>query len=551
MTFRSYLRICTALIGVFAAHPAAAGFVIGSGNEAVIEPPITVPKETPCVVPLYKGAKFGANNVNFTYTPPANCPGPYAKIVLQVAVSLDKGIQYDRSGTIFLGAVPLWFGTTAEPNPQQGPRWSFERDVTDYTSLLATAQTGFVIIGNYTNPVDNSVITSTASLSFYPATTQYPAPVVPDLVLPLSQPGGGTAGIGAGQSLSTTVTLPPNVVNARLDTYLQGQSGDEFWYTCVPNDLTGELESCGGGSVREGEISIDGTPAGVAPVHPYIFTGGIDPYLWAPIPGVQTLDFKPFPVELAPFAGLLSNGQPHTISLSVFGDNSYFSVTGALMVYLDPKTAQVTGGVTKNTLAAAPTVTEVNNVVAGDTVTGNLLTTARHDFIITGDVVTSSGTVSEAVHQTTSFSNNQNFDITDTLYRQNIKQSTTTVVHETSTGPAGTTTIDNQYVMPITVDILEKFLKNGNLTQKTTVDMSVQDNLATVVNGAVASQLAYYDQTKATDLLVLSSSFSIVTNKNMASQGVYRVTALGAPCFQRVLTAQDSVLTSAVTGCSK
>ncbi len=551
MTFRSSLRLCTALIGVFAAHPAFAGFVIGSGNEAVIEPPITVPKETPCVVPLYKNAKFGANNVNFAYTPPADCPGPYAKIVLDVGVGLDKGIQYDRTGVIFLGAVPLWFGTTAEPTPQLGPKWSFQRDVTDYASLLAASQTGFVNITNYTNSQDTSIITSHASLSFYPANAQYPAPKVPDLVLPLSQPGGGTAGISGGQSLSATYTLPPNVVNAKLETYLQGQSGDEFWYTCVPNSLTGELESCGGGSVREGELTIDGTPAGVAPVHPYIFTGGIDPYLWSPIPGVQTLDFKPFPIELAPFAGLLSNGQPHTLSLSVFGDNGYFSVTGALFVYLDPNTAQVTGGVTKNTLAAAPSVNEVNNIVAGDTVTGNLLTTSKHDFTITGDVVTSAGTVKEVVKQSTAFSNNQKFDITDTLYRQDINQTTTTTVQTSATGGAGTTSSYNQYDMPITVDIVEKFLKNGDLTQKTTVNQTEDDNLVTVVNGAVTSNLGYYDQTQATDVLVLNGSFEIVGNKDMASQGVYRTTVLGGKCFQRVLAAQDNVLTSAVTGCGK
>jgi hypothetical protein len=155
------------------------------------------------------------------------------------------------------------------------------------------------------------------------------------------------------------------------------------------------------------------------------------------------------------------------------------------------------------------------------------------------------------VHQTTAFSNNQTFDITSTLYRQDIKQNTTTVVHTAAISSAGTTSTDNQYLMPITVDIVEKFLKNGDITQKTTVNQTEEDNLNTVVNGAVTAQLAYYDQTQATDLLVLNGSFEIVGNKDMASQGAYRVTSLGAPCFQRVLTAQDNVLTSATTGCSK
>ena len=72
----------------------------------------------------------------------------------------------------------------------------------------------------------------------------------------------------------------------------ESQAGDEFWYTCVPNDVANELQSCGGGAFRESQVTIDGTPAGVAPVYPWIYTGGIDPLLWRPIPGVQTLNFR-------------------------------------------------------------------------------------------------------------------------------------------------------------------------------------------------------------------------------------------------------------------
>jgi len=65
---------------------------------------------------------------------------------------------------------------------------------------------------------------------------------------------------------------------------------------------------------REGEISIDGAPAGAAPVYQWIYTGGIDPFFWEPIPGVQALNFCPYRIDLTPFAGVLSNGQPHTIA---------------------------------------------------------------------------------------------------------------------------------------------------------------------------------------------------------------------------------------------
>ena len=54
-------------------------------------------------------------------------------------------------------------------------------------------------------------------------------------------------------------------------------------------------------------------------------------------PAVQTLDFVPYRVNLTPFASLLSNGQPHTIALSVFNDDSYFSATASLLLFLDPR----------------------------------------------------------------------------------------------------------------------------------------------------------------------------------------------------------------------
>ena len=79
--------------------------------------------------------------------------------------------------------------------------------------------------------------------------------------------------------LSKTFTLPLNVERAYLDVFAQSQSGDEFWYTCAPNDVAAELQNCGNTAFREAEVSIDGKPAGVSPVYPWIYTGGIDPYL--------------------------------------------------------------------------------------------------------------------------------------------------------------------------------------------------------------------------------------------------------------------------------
>ncbi len=536
----------------FACVSAVAGpLVVGSGNEAVIEPTVTVPDETPCVVPLLTGATFGADAVSYTYSPPSACPGPWAKVVLVMNISLNKGVQYDRSGELFMGGVPLWFGTTAEPRATLAPSWTFQKDVTDYTAVFGTAQAGFLQIANYQSNIYPSTITATATLKFYPPTASAPAPVTADMVVPLPA-GGGIATLNTGTStFGNTLTLPTNILRATLDLYLQGQSGDEFWYTCVPNSLTDELESCGGGALREGEITVDGTPAGVAPVYPWIFTGGLDPFLWQPIPGVQTFDFTPFHADLSPFAGLLSNGQPHAIAASVYGDNGYFSATGALRLFLDHGASTVTGGVTVNTLAATPTVMTTPNLSTSSAgvVTGTLRTSDKRSFTIQGNVVGSAGKTVNTLQQVSTFSNTQSFHIADTKYVQNIVQTTdiTITTKSVRAGSAASATETLHY--PLTVDITELFPANGTVTQITSINQQFLDNALQELNGAPSGQSALSNAILSTDTLYLTPDYEISGNSGQSETATYLRTGGGLPCFKRVLGSSFNVISSVQTGC--
>ena len=112
---RSRLLLGAALGCLAALTARAAPLQVGSGNEAAIEPPVPHPDETPCTVPLVTKGQFGADGISYSYAPPSACPGPWAKVVLSMAFSLNEGRQFDRSGQLFLAGVPLWFGTTAEP----------------------------------------------------------------------------------------------------------------------------------------------------------------------------------------------------------------------------------------------------------------------------------------------------------------------------------------------------------------------------------------------------------------------------------------------------
>jgi hypothetical protein len=170
------------------------------------------------------------------------------------------------------------------------------------------------------------VFTVSADLQFYPATGRDDSRA-PDLVAPLVQKTSSGINLPAflfspSDQLTTTFTLPPNIERAYLDVIAQSQSTDEQWFACFPNDLNAinQLYGCGNTDFRETEVTIDGQPAGIAPVSPWVYTGFL-PDQWRPIPAVQTLDFVPYRVNLTPFAGLLSDGKPHTIALSVFNND--------------------------------------------------------------------------------------------------------------------------------------------------------------------------------------------------------------------------------------
>jgi peptide N-acetyl-beta-D-glucosaminyl asparaginase amidase A len=463
---------------------------VGTQFTVTADPLVPRPSEQPCKVQLfvdYQFAFFSESNQTFQYIPPANCPGPWAAVVLEADFSENAGQQFDRTASLYLNNTELYFGTTPEPLFTDTNTWHVERDVTDYSALLTASQPGTMVLPNCTTDCPppyntlNGVFTVSADLEFYPL--QGNGQVRPDAVLPLVQ-SNGNGGVNLPaflytpiDQLTTTFTLPTNIEQAYLDVVTQGQQSDEFWYTCVPDNLTTELESCGSTAFREAEISIDGQPAGVAPVYPWIFTGGIDPFLWVPVPGVQTLDLLPYRINLTPFAGLLSNGQQHTVAMNVLNVNSQFSVTASLLLFEDHGSQQVTGAVTEDTIKTPNPVITTNLHVNGNNVIGTVKTTSQRQFQLAGYVNTSHGKVSTIIQQTVNFNNEQGFKINSADYVQDISQLTpVTSIVTTEQGHTSSLSTES-FTYPLTVGITVD-LANGGEVQTTVISQEFQNTVA-------------------------------------------------------------------------
>jgi hypothetical protein len=531
---------------------AAAQLQIGSGNTAFADPTVPHPNTTPCKVTLFKDYKFNNYNAQtFTYTPPAECPGPWATVILSADFSISKGIQYDRTANIWIGATNIYFGTTAEDQPNEGRHWQVQRDLTDYSSIFTVAQDGAVDLGNTVNSTYTGVLYGTGEVLFYPLAKNQQPPSTADQVIGFSGgPTGGTVGLGSTTSLlEETLTLPTNIQSVFFDVFAQSQNDDEFWYACVPNNVATELESCPGTAFREAEVTIDGTPAGVAPVYPWIFTGGIDPFLWIPIPGVQTMNFKPYQVNLTPFAALLSNGQNHTIALSVFNADNYFSATAALRLYLDRNATQITGATTTNTLAVpVPTVVENINTDKNGNIQGTINTKSSHNFEITGYANTSQGTVTTTVAQDINFGNLQYFKLTDVEYEQNINQTSTLHSVVTTKNDSGTTVYTVHHDWPLLLNITVLVAPDGTETQTTTSNQYFEEDEAAKHNGQAINFSLVQNRVTTTDTLNFNSSGAFTGNSNQSSAQSYFGSNSTGYCYSRDLTAAANVLATITNG---
>jgi hypothetical protein len=448
---------------------------IGTQYTVTADPVVPRPHEKPCVVQLfsnYQFALFSETTQTFDFTPPSDCAGPWEKVVFEADFSENAGYQFDRTASLYIANANLYFGTTPEPLQSVTNTWHVERDVTDYSSLFAMPQQGTMVLQNCTGSdcgsaysYLNGVFTVSAELEFYPARghgQDWNNNDVPDAVLPMEQ-GNGSGGLNLpaflladGDQFTTTFSLPSNIERAYLDVISQSQQTDEQWYACFPNNLNSInlLFGCGNTDFRETEVAIDGKPAGIAPVSPWVFTGFL-PDQWVPTPAAQTLEFVPYRVNLTPFAALLSNGKEHTVTLTVFDQNYYFSEAASLLLYLDKGSKQVTGELTTDTLTApSPVVTE--NLKGTSTVTGTIGVAQNRDFTIAGYVNTSHGKVSTSISQQQKFSSTSTIDF-DTVNQSVLDQNT--AVHNnvwsstTVSNWFGKLTTDETFSFPITVDV--------------------------------------------------------------------------------------------------
>ena len=523
--------------------------VVGSYNTVTANAPVPRPTTTPCTVTLFQNFDFDDFNPRpFNYNgPPANCPGPWAAVVFEANWWVDAGVQFDRTTNIWLGGYNIFFGTTAEPSGNFVRHWYTESNLTELSPVFATAQQGTAILGNLVNNQYTSHYHGSAYLQFYPLAPGQTPPPAANMVLPMSAGAtGGTVALNTpSDQLSGTFTFPTNVERAYLDVFLQGQQDDEFWYTCAPSNVAGELYSCPNTGFREGEVTIDGQAAGVAPIYPWIFTGGIDPFLWQPITGVHTLNFEPYRVDLTPFASLLDNGQQHTVAVSVYNADMYFSACANLLLYQDLNSQQVTGNLTTNTIGQPdPMVTE-NIYTSPGLVGGPVSVVSTRGYTVDGYVNTSHGMVDTRIVQSIDFNNAQQYLVmtNGTLDNQKVEQGTSISSSTTTTTADNVTVETKQFSWPLTLSYVYHAAPTGGFYQSTTLSQGFNESVLVQLNGNSTYSSSFSDAVTPTDYLYVDSN-GYAYPSNQTSSETYQYSNSNGACWNQTINASSGALTS-------
>lgn len=432
------LAICWAVSAgstASAATSSSPSYVEGDiSNPVVGTPPVPRPDTKSCTVTLAENfasndAQGNPQNFSGTYTPPKDCPGPWSKVVLDFTSTV-AGRQYDRSVSITVGTTTIYFGTTEEPDPD-GLTWHVDKDVTEYSPLFKSSLPYSGGIGNYVSSEDNGVYYQTATLTFYEPDRANPAPAEPDAVV-----GVGSADVNASNNTATfTVpSLPRNTVRAELEIYIKGNGCDEQWFASVPNSIYNQNPAwfCPNGPYREVDASIDGIRAGAVQYFPYIYSGGIVPTLWRPIPAIGTFDMTPEVLDVTPLAADLDQAGSHTVTLSVPGANDTWNLMANLLLFTDKHASVVTGALTEDTVA--PQATGSVTTSQPSSTTADATTTAQRQSVLSGWVQTSAGRVTTTVTEQSTFRNSE--QVTLNGLNEDLQQ-TDTGINTTRTAGAG------------------------------------------------------------------------------------------------------------------
>ncbi|MCI4350234.1 MAG: hypothetical protein L3K15_01800 [Thermoplasmata archaeon] len=398
----------------------------GPPNSAIFASPAPIlPPTTPVVETVAANTTGCCSYLDF-----AAPAGPFALIELNYTGTV-YGSVYDSSYRAYVDGVPILFGTT----PEYG-RWVVLKDLTEYSALFqGTVNVTFLLSA----AIISGSFTSTVTVSLFPVPTGQSPPSVANVVLPIWTSAYVKPGVA---TLSANVTVPSNATNATLELYAYGFSADEFWYASEPTESAFRLV----------EVSSDGTPIATVLPFPYLNTGGLDLFLWRPIPATFTLNDRPYRVDLTAALGLLEGTHSITITVQGRDPSSPWLVMGGLFV-----TTSKTGAPALATSDVLPTIADHTTTPASNVYDNAGSIGYAYSSTFTG----AGGTTNVSTQVLERFVNNETVPTMSSSW-DNLTGSSTMQFWTNLTTPSSVRSTSRSYSFSFGVDLGGSFVETSN-----------------------------------------------------------------------------------------
>lgn len=450
------------------------------------------------------------NSTPFTgiYAPPTNCPQPWTLIVLDWNGTVGN-IQYDRAGALWLDRVEILRTTTPEPT---GPKitWSTQKNVSEYASLFSQPRQVKSVVTNSLNADNQGIIYVTAVLTFYVADSHdLPIPAIYQIFSVATNTSAPWFSLTPSEPEGRAILrLPTSIVSASLEVYATGHGCDEFWY--LDND-------CGVGPqnvYREIHLMLDGNLVGAVTPLPLIYTG-FTPDLWKPIPPVDAFNVPPYALDFTPFAGILSDGNQHKITILVTNNRHSWLVDANLLLLQDIG-SQSTAGDLMSGFQPNPTVRTTRSSDLTGLNSFAVTTEGEDSYNFTGYSDTSMGRITTTVQRNMTFIDVQEWRVLSMLVYLTFDSTVSTKI--TKIDGRGTTTF-------ATVDRAHLIIRlSSGCPLRSVLPISVDQSVmrATIVNtsGGTLSTGSIYDDVSAVDGGLTTEQY-IVTNGGTTSFSHY------------------------------
>jgi hypothetical protein len=264
--------------------------------------------------------------------------------------------------------------------------------------------------------------------------------------------------------------------------------------------------------------------------------------MWRPIMSVDSVRTEAYSIDLTPFAGLLTDGKAHQITLLPPNDISdVWLMDGSLFLTTDRHAAQTSGALVTDTIAAAPTLS--SSVTSPNSGSDVITTQASRNWSVSGYVDTSAGRISTTVTQRTAYSNVDTVSQSGTVQTvQQTDRGDTEVT--TAGGHDATTTVRDSWSYPITMTSVyvpsstgSGFLVRGNADQAriTTTDVGV--------NGDWRTTAHVNDHVTASGVLQRDDSGTVVQADGADMEDYFGQSA-DAPCYHHKIQADHGYVTT-------